>query len=89
MKTTKKAYIKSILAIAMGAGLFSACTEKSSIENIDIHLNQVRALVANEGQFSQGTASLSVITKLNEVHSDIFSKLNDRPLGDVAQAIMV
>ncbi|MGL5960152.1 MAG: DUF5074 domain-containing protein [Bacteroidales bacterium] len=47
-----------------------------------------RVLVANEGQFTYGTASLTGITKTGEVFKDIFRRTNNRPLGDIAHSIL-
>lgn len=73
----------------LAAGLTTACTEKDSYNKFDLDLSQVRVLVANEGQFSTGTASLSAITKGNITYANVFREINGRPLGDVAQSIAV
>lgn len=45
-------------------------------------------LVVNEGTFNYGTASISHISPTNnEVTNNIFQRVNERPLGDVAQSL--
>lgn len=49
--------------------------------------SDIRVVVANEGQFGAGTASLTAIMYNGFVKNDIFRTTNSRPLGDVAQSI--
>lgn len=46
--------------------------------------------IINEGNFNWGNASITYINnKTNIVEQDVFRKVNDRPLGDVAQSMSV
>ena len=49
--------------------------------------NTLRAIIVNEGQFGYGTASLTSISTQGEVAHDLFRKVNNRPVGDVAQSL--
>lgn len=49
----------------------------------------MRLLVANEGQYGNPTASLSAVSVDNTIYNNVFSAVNNRPLGDVAQSIAV
>lgn len=84
-----KQYSKTLLTVLLAGALTTACTENDSSSKLNLDLNQVRVLVANEGQYSTGTASLSAITKDNITYANVFSEINGRPLGDVAQSISV
>lgn len=84
-----KQYSKTLVSILLAAGIASSCTDKESSDRLDLDMSQVRVLVANEGQYSTGTASLSVITKDNITYANVFREVNGRPLGDVAQSISV
>lgn len=47
-------------------------------------------LVVNEGNFQGGNSSLSFVRRTDDsLRNDIFALANERPLGDVAQSIMV
>ncbi len=50
-------------------------------------VDKIRAFVVNEGQFGYGTASLTALFDSGKTQHDIFRKLNNRPMGDVAQSI--
>lgn len=73
------------LLICLFVILTTGCTKTDSNEEKD--LNGLRILIANEGQFTQGTASLTAIYKDGSVVNDVFRTANNRPIGDVAQAI--
>lgn len=49
--------------------------------------NKLRAIVVNEGQFGYGTASITTLTHGKAVEQDVFRRINNRPLGDVAQSM--
>jgi len=44
-------------------------------------------LVLNEGAFMSGNASVSFISNTGEIQNNVFSTVNNRPLGDVAMSI--
>lgn len=49
--------------------------------------DQIRAIIVNEGHFGNGTASLTSVSTLGEVKHDLFRKVNNRPMGDIAQSL--
>ena len=49
--------------------------------------DRLRAIIVNEGHFGYGTASLTSLSTQGEVIHDRFRKVNDRPMGDVAQSL--
>lgn len=88
----KKQYVTLLFAIA--ALSFTGCTEKEPEINEKPPVDEpspkptdVRILVANEGQFTKGTASLTSITQEGTVTHDVFKAANGRTIGDVAQSI--
>lgn len=77
----------ALCAVVVGA-LLSSCTKE--IEYVDRGIpngRDVRVIVANEGQFGAGTASLTAITYDGFVKNDIFRHTNGRPIGDAAQSV--
>lgn len=83
-KKTLKLSLICLLSIAW----MVSCTEKVEYDDHDIpESNAIRVLIANEGQFGAGTASLTAIAYDNTVKNDVFRSVNKRPLGDVAQSI--
>lgn len=82
-----KSKINAIL-IASLTFLFVSCSDQTDpTEDQDIHSN-FRAIVINEGQYGEGTASITSISHTGEVEHDVFKKANnDRPIGDVAQSL--
>lgn len=48
----------------------------------------VKAVILNQGQFSKGNASLSILLEDGSIKNDVFRETNGRPLGDVAQSLM-
>lgn len=77
--------------------LLASCSDNSSDSNYDPSddeipggdsiSDQIRAIIVNEGHFGYGTASLTSVSTLGEVNHDLFRKVNDRPMGDVAQSL--
>ena len=43
--------------------------------------------MVSEGQFGYGTSSLTSLTYQGEVEQDLFRRVNNRPMGDVAQSM--
>lgn len=75
---------KILLFMLMLAAGFASCSKDDSTE---INPGTVRMIVVNEGLFTKGTAAISAIRYDGSCDWDIFSKVNGRPLGDVAQSI--
>ena len=65
--------------------LFSCNKEDSSTNFSECPM---RLVIANEGQFMYGTASLTGVTFNGDVYQDIFRQTNNRTIGDVAQSII-
>ena len=82
---------KSLRFIAMSV-IMALCTV-SCDENIDYSTFQpdvkdgYRAIVINEGQFGYGTSSLTMLNYDGSIVYDVFRKINNRPMGDVAQSM--
>ncbi|MGL4992844.1 MAG: hypothetical protein ACRC6R_01720 [Bacteroidales bacterium] len=53
----------------------------------DPNAERLRAIVVNEGQFGYGTSSLTTLSSWGNVEQDVFRRINDRPMGDVAQSM--
>lgn len=67
---------------------FGACTEYIEQEGGTLpDTDNLRAIVVSEGQFGYGTASLTTLSDQGEVAQDVFRKMNNRPMGDVAQSL--
>lgn len=49
---------------------------------------QTKAVIVNQGLYTKGNASLSVLLKDGTVKNDVFREANNRPLGDIAQSLM-
>lgn len=47
----------------------------------------LRAIVVNEGQFGYATSSLTTLSTDGLVEQDVFRRINNRTMGDVAQSI--
>lgn len=56
-------------------------------DNGDPNAERLRAIIVNEGQFGYGTSSLTTLTTWGNVEQDVFRRINDRPMGDVAQSM--
>ena len=71
--------------------LFSACKkDPTSTDNTPPVSSAAGVYIVNEGNFGQNTASLSYYDiKNNNVANDVFTSVNNRPLGDVANAMVI
>lgn len=72
------------------AFVFTGCNDNSDLPDYTpppFHDENLRAIVVSEGQFGYGTSSLTSLSQTGEVEQDLFRKVNDRPMGDVAQSI--
>ena len=58
-----------------------------AVEEVPESLNGIRAIVVSEGQFGYGTSSLTSLSYDGEVEQDLFRRINNRPMGDVAQSM--
>ena len=66
----------------------SSCDSNEKQENIEIDdIDSHRGIVVNEGQFGYGTSSITLFSKQGNVQQDVFRKVNNRPMGDVAQSM--
>lgn len=74
--------------IALFFSMFVSCTDDDNSKPLPNN-ERVRVLIANQGQFTKGTASLSAIMYDGSVQNDLFSRANGRTLGDIAQALNV
>ncbi|MGL5637187.1 MAG: DUF5074 domain-containing protein [Bacteroidales bacterium] len=74
-----------LLFLALGL-TFNACTESTeNTEKPETH--DLRAIVVSEGQFGYGTSSLTTLSEAGDVEQDVFSRVNGRTMGDVAQSL--
>lgn len=72
--------------VLLGASVsLTSCADTSSDPSVSP--DQVRVLVANEGQFMASTASLTAITFGDSAINNVFRNENVRPLGDNAKSI--
>ncbi|MGL4852036.1 MAG: hypothetical protein ACRC3Z_05250 [Phocaeicola sp.] len=62
-------------------------TEEGQPDEEDPDTEKLRAIVVSEGQFGYGTSSLTSLSSWGNVEQDLFRKVNDRPMGDVAQSM--
>lgn len=76
----------NIYSLIVVAAILSSCTDVVD-HGPAPEINQLRAIVVNEGQFSAGTASLTTLSASGEVEQDVFRRTNNRPIGDVAQSL--
>lgn len=81
MKTVFRSLFFCLTILAL-----SSCSDESTYDQGPIS-SPIKALIANEGQFGYGTASLTALMKDGTVKNDVFRTANGRPLGDVAQSI--
>ncbi len=67
----------------------SACTPVEDYMNDNVVDNEDtrRLIVVSEGQFGYGTSSLTTLSHTGETERDIFRKVNNRTMGDVAQSL--
>lgn len=85
---------KNLINLFIGtAVLFSACTkdpETPSPITPNENLFKSGVYIVNEGNFNAGNASIDLYSKdSNKVIKNIFSLVNNRPLGDVAQSMSI
>lgn len=80
--------MKNLFNICLLASLciYTGCTPTNEV-NVPEKLDNLRAIVVSEGQFGYGSASLTSLTHGGEVEQDLFRRINNRPLGDVAQSM--
>ena len=62
-----------------------ACTPEINYEAPE-SLDDLRVLIISEGQFGYGTSSLTSLSYDGTVEQDLFRRINNRPMGDVAQS---
>ena len=68
---------------------FVSC-EKKNITEINYNFETKGVIIANEGNFTSGNASLSYLDLAeNEIYNDVFYNATNLPLGDVAQSVIV
>lgn len=75
----------NILLVCICCTLFS-CSNDTPNETPNLN-GSVRAIVVNEGQFGYGTSSLTTLSTDGGVEQDVFRRINNRPMGDVAQSL--
>jgi|WetSurMetagenome_2_1015567.scaffolds.fasta_scaffold131927_2 hypothetical protein len=67
---------------------FSACHKDDNEENKGEYSDGI--FIVNEGLFQTGTGTITFVNRENDsVSQDIFTKVNGRPLGSVAQSMTV
>ena len=79
---------RKIKSTAIISAFFCAisCTEKAEFDSPE-NLEDIRAVVVSEGQFGYGTSSLTSLSYKGDVEQDLFRRINNRPMGDVAQSM--
>lgn len=75
----------NILLAILCCFLFS-CSNETPNDTPNLTGN-LRAIVVNEGQFGYGTSSLTTLTEDGTIQQDVFRRINNRPMGDVAQSL--
>ncbi len=80
--------MKKVFNLIAGAALLLGygCTPVAEYD-APATLDGIRAIVVSEGQFGYGTSSLTSLTYQGEVEQDLFRRVNNRPMGDVAQSM--
>ncbi len=78
LKVSKYLLLSTLLCVG--------CTPTTDYE-APKNLNEVRAIVVSEGQFGYGTSSLTSLSYDGDVEQDLFRRINNRPMGDVAQSM--
>ena len=66
--------------------IFQACSDPEKPNPIPIPQGKGGILIVNEGNFMRGNAGLSLYRD-GKLTDDVFSAVNKRPLGDVAQSV--
>jgi len=70
--------------------LFFSCSKNEDVNNDEVVINSNGVFIANEGNFSAANSSLSYYYPEDSiVTNNIFYKVNNVPLGDVAQSITI
>ena len=82
----KTRFFAGILGLAGAITFCNACTDVDSTPGVSP--DQVRVLIANEGQYMASTSSLSAVTYGDSMVNDVFRTANARPLGDIAKSIL-
>lgn len=85
--------IRSLFFMALAAGSILVSCEKTETEPGDQNqeaMNGQGVIIANEGNFGWGNASLSYYDKVNDaIYHDLFYQANGEKLGDVFQSVTV
>lgn len=72
---------------------FSISCEKNNISTIDLnrkYLAGTGVFILNEGNFMAGNGSVSFYSKDSlKIYNDLFSEINERPLGDVPNSMNI
>lgn len=77
---------KNVIYLLLGfLGFFVSSCSDDDDDTLPVS-SAYRMAIFNEGDFQAGNASISIITPENEIENDVFEKVNNRPLGDVAQS---
>jgi YVTN family beta-propeller protein len=82
-----KKHLALILLLSNVGFVITSCEKDSPLTSLPYDLNRGVA-ISNEGAFGTGNASLSIYYPDGDsIVNDIFTKVNNRPLGDVFQSI--
>ena len=84
-------YFKSLIFLFIA--LFSISCEENNLSTIDLnrkYLTGTGVFILNEGNFMGGNGSVSFYSKDSlKIYNDIFSEVNERPLGDVPNSMNI
>jgi DNA-binding beta-propeller fold protein YncE len=81
--------VKRVVLLLIIAGLIS-CSKKEDTDPDTIKIYPGGIFIVNEGNFSVANSSLSYYDpSTSEIITNLFYKINDAPLGDVAQSITI
>ena len=70
--------------------LIFACGKEKPKPQPPVEVTENKVLITNEGNFLYGNASISIYNKIEgTIRQDIFSDVNQIPLGDVCQSLYV
>jgi YVTN family beta-propeller protein len=76
------------IAVATQALFFSSCDQEQDTQPKGTY--ETGVFMVNEGNFNRGNGSISFYNRTTKtVDQDIFKKVNNRPTGDVVQALVV
>ena len=86
--------MKRILALLMAASVVLSCERGTDNPEIndpeELFLAGDGVFIVNEGNFTWGNGSVSYFSYDSlKVHNDIFSRVNERPLGDVPNSMII